>query len=83
MQGSIQEVLELLDLEQVEINIFRGNSPKDHWQRVFGGQVLGQALSAAAQTVPVERHPHSLHARVQAPSRRNVSALRRWRRSVA
>ncbi len=61
MDGSINEVLELLDLEQVEVNIFRGNSPKDRWQRVFGGQVLGQALVAASRTVE-GRVCHSLHA---------------------
>jgi acyl-CoA thioesterase-2 len=61
MQGTIQEVLELLDLEQIEVNIFRGNSPKDRWQRVFGGQVLGQALVAASRTVE-GRICHSLHA---------------------
>ena len=61
MDGSIKEVLELLDLEQVEVNIFRGNSPEDRWQRVFGGQVLGQALVAASRTVE-GRVCHSLHA---------------------
>ena len=61
MNGTIQEVLELLDLEQIEVNIFRGNSPKDRWQRVFGGQVLGQALVAASRTVE-QRVCHSLHA---------------------
>lgn len=61
MQGTIQEVLELLDLEQIEVNIFRGISPKDRWQRVFGGQVLGQALVAASRTVDA-RICHSLHA---------------------
>jgi acyl-CoA thioesterase-2 len=61
MQGTIQEVLDLLDLEQVEVNIFRGISPKDRWQRVFGGQVLGQALVAASRTVE-QRVCHSLHA---------------------
>lgn len=61
MQGTIQEVLELLDLEQIEVNIFRGISPKDRWQRVFGGQVLGQALVAASRTVEA-RICHSLHA---------------------
>ena len=61
MQGTIQEVLELLDLEQIEVNIFRGISPKDRWQRVFGGQVLGQALVAASRTVE-GRICHSLHA---------------------
>jgi acyl-CoA thioesterase II len=61
MNGSIQEVLELLNLEAIEVNIFRGISPKDRWQRVFGGQVLGQALVAAYRTVE-ERVCHSLHA---------------------
>ena len=61
MNGSIREVLDLLDLEAVEVNIFRGTSPKDRWQRVFGGQVLGQALVAASRTVE-GRVCHSLHA---------------------
>ena len=61
MNGSIKEVLDLLDLEAIEVNIFRGVSPKDRWQRVFGGQVLGQALVAASRTVE-ERVCHSLHA---------------------
>lgn len=61
MNGSIKEVLELLDLEAIEVNIFRGISPKDRWQRVFGGQVLGQALVAAYRTVEA-RVCHSLHA---------------------
>lgn len=60
MNGSIDEVLDLLDLEAVEVNIFRGVSPKDRWQRVFGGQVLGQALVAATRTVE-GRVCHSLH----------------------
>jgi len=61
MNGSIKEVLDLLDLEAIEVNIFRGSSPKDRWQRVFGGQVLGQALVAASRTVE-DRVCHSLHA---------------------
>lgn len=61
MNGSIEEVLELLNLEAIEVNIFRGVSPKDRWQRVFGGQVLGQALVAAYRTVN-GRVCHSLHA---------------------
>jgi acyl-CoA thioesterase II len=58
---TIKEVLDLLNLEAVEVNMFRGVSPKDRWQRVFGGQVLGQALVAAYRTVE-ERICHSLHA---------------------
>jgi len=57
----IQEVLALLDLDKIEENIFRGASPDDRVQRVFGGQVLGQALVAAARTVE-GRVCHSLHA---------------------
>ncbi|MBU6298844.1 MAG: acyl-CoA thioesterase II [Alphaproteobacteria bacterium] len=60
-KAPIQEVLDLLNLEKIEENIFRGMSPKDRVQRVFGGQVLGQALVAAARTVE-GRHCHSLHA---------------------
>jgi acyl-CoA thioesterase II len=44
-QQALQEVLDLLTLEQIEENIFRGLSPKARTQRVFGGQVLGQALA--------------------------------------
>jgi acyl-CoA thioesterase-2 len=53
-------LLALLDLEPIENNFFRGVSPKDRWQRVFGGQVLGQALVAASRTVE-GRICHSLH----------------------
>ena len=57
----VAELIELLDLEQIDVNIFRGLSPRDRWQRVFGGQVLGQALVAATRTVE-GRACHSLHA---------------------
>ncbi|MBS0274078.1 MAG: acyl-CoA thioesterase II [Proteobacteria bacterium] len=57
----VKELLALLDLEKIEENIFRGVSPKDRSQRVFGGQVLGQALVAAGRTVE-DRIAHSLHA---------------------
>jgi acyl-CoA thioesterase-2 len=58
----LSELLELLRLERIEENLFRGPSQDLGWGQVFGGQVLGQALSAAAQTVPAERKVHSLHA---------------------
>src|ERR1700754_1010382 len=60
-KSPVEEVLELLDLEKIEENIFRGVSPKDRMQRVFGGQVLGQALVAALRTVE-GRVCHSFHA---------------------
>ncbi len=56
-----EELLNLLDLEQIDDNIFRGQNYKTPWGRVFGGQVLAQALHAASQTVPVERCAHSMH----------------------
>jgi acyl-CoA thioesterase-2 len=63
MSVAVQNLLATLDLEQLELNLFRGRSPQDAWQRVFGGQVVGQALVAACRTVDVTaRPPHSLHA---------------------
>src|SRR6267142_6122170 len=63
MSSAVQDLLTVLDLEQLEVNLFRGRSPQDAWQRVFGGQVVGQALVAACRTVDVSvRPPHSLHA---------------------
>jgi acyl-CoA thioesterase-2 len=63
MSSAVQNLLATLDLEQIEQNLFRGRSPQDAWQRVFGGQVVGQALVAACRTVDVAaRPPHSLHA---------------------
>ncbi|MBH79550.1 MAG: acyl-CoA thioesterase II [Gammaproteobacteria bacterium] len=58
---SINDLIELLDLEEIEQNHYRGRSPSEGWQRVYGGQVLGQALVAASRTVPEDRHAHSLH----------------------
>lgn len=57
----ISELLDLLNLEQIEENLFRGYSKTVGSANVFGGQVLAQALSAAINTVPEDRHVHSLH----------------------
>ena len=64
MNSALQDLLATLDLEPIEVNLFRGRSPQVGWQRIFGGQVIGQALVAACRTVEriVERPPHSLHA---------------------
>ena len=64
MSSALQDVLAILDLETLEVNLFRGRSPQSRWQRVFGGQVIGQALVAACRTVEdvAVRPPHSLHA---------------------
>jgi len=55
-------LLRTLDLERLETTLFRGESPQVGWQRVFGGQVIAQALVAATRTVGAERFVHSLHA---------------------
>ena len=58
---ALASLLSILDLEQLEHNLFRGRGPTQGWQRVFGGQVIGQALTAAVRTVE-DRSVHSLHA---------------------
>jgi len=61
-QAAVDGLIDLLDLDELEVNIFRGRSPDESRQRVFGGQVAGQALVAASRTVEPEHHVHSLHA---------------------
>lgn len=61
MKRVLDELVALLSLERIEENLFRGQSQNLGWGAVFGGQVVGQALSAAGQTVPSERAAHSLH----------------------
>src|SRR5665213_2759658 len=62
MASAVQQLIETLDLEPLDVNLFRGRSPQSSWQRVFGGQVIGQALVAAVRTVEASRPPHSMHA---------------------
>lgn len=70
MSDVLAELVSLLGLEKIEENLFRGQSQDLGWGRVYGGQVLGQALSAAVQTVEEkDRHPHSLHAYFLRPGR--------------
>ena len=61
MPESVDELTTLLDLEEIEVGLFRARQPRTSLQRVFGGQVLGQALMAASRTVPADRTVHSLH----------------------
>ena len=61
MSAAVDELISILDLEPLERNLYRGLSPQVGWQRVFGGQVIGQALVAAQRTVD-GRAAHSLHA---------------------
>jgi acyl-CoA thioesterase-2 len=73
-QKAVDALIALLDLEAIEVNIFRGVSPDENRQRVFGGQVAGQALVAAARTVTTG-HVHSLHAYFLRPGDPNVPIL--------
>jgi acyl-CoA thioesterase II len=61
-QAALDDLVALLDLERLELNLFRGVSPPYRPTRVFGGQVAGQALVAAGRTVETDRGVHSLHA---------------------
>ena len=61
-QEALDGLVRLLDLETLEVNLFRGVSPPHSLPRVFGGQVAAQALVAAGRTVPEDREVHSLHA---------------------
>lgn len=58
---ALQALISILALEPLEDNLFRGKRSSEGWQRIYGGQVLGQALAAAVQTVEPERAIHSLH----------------------
>jgi len=74
-QAAVDALVKLLDLEPIEVNIFRGLSPDEERQRVFGGQVAGQALVAAARTVEPGRGVHSLHAYFLRPGDPTVPIL--------
>ncbi len=60
-EAAVAELLSILDLERLDADLFRGQNANATWQRVFGGQVIGQALTAAYRTVE-DRPCHSLHA---------------------
>ena len=57
----INELIKLIDLKELSPNVYIGQNYQAPWNRVFGGQVLSQSLSAAYKTVPVDRFAHSLH----------------------
>ncbi len=63
----MQDLIERLDLEKLEEDLFRGSSPQNGWQRVFGGLVIAQALMAAQRCVDPDRIVHSLHAYFMRP----------------
>lgn len=81
MAFTVPDLMGLLDLETVEETVFRGRSPQIGWQRVFGGLVIAQALTAAARTVP-DRPPHALHGTFMRPGDPSTPILfqvARWR----
>ncbi|HSS67659.1 MAG TPA: acyl-CoA thioesterase II [Nocardioidaceae bacterium] len=61
MPASVSELLDLLELERIDVDLFRGRQPDTARQRVFGGQVAAQALRAAAATLDPAYRLHSLH----------------------
>ena len=61
MPHTVIELLDLLELERLEVDLYRGRQPDTAMQRVFGGQVAAQALRAACHTAPDDRAVHSLH----------------------
>jgi acyl-CoA thioesterase II len=65
--NAVAKLVDLLDLEQIEVNLFRGGVSDEGWRRVFGGQVIAQALVAAERTVEAGRAAHSLHAYFMRP----------------
>ncbi len=72
MTNPAERLVDLLDLEQIEVDVFVGRSPSRSLQRVFGGQVAGQALVAAGRTAEADRPVHSLHAYFLRPGRPGV-----------
>jgi acyl-CoA thioesterase II len=74
-QQQLDDLVSLLDLEPIEVDYFRGRSPRESQQRVFGGHVAGQALVAAGRTVPEDRPVHSLHAYFLRPGDPTVPIL--------
>ena len=74
MANAIETLLSILDLETLENNLFRGSSPEAGWRRIFGGQVIAQALVAAARTVE-GRSVHSLHAYFMRPGDPSVPII--------
>ncbi len=71
----LEELIALLDLERIEDNLFRAYHPAGRKRRLFGGQIMAQALMAAAHTVEAERPPHSLHGYFLRPGDPSIPAL--------
>lgn len=75
MPSDITGLLRLLELEEIEVGLFRGHQPQTLMQRAFGGQVLGQAVKAVASTVDEARQLHSLHSYFLLPGRTDIPMI--------
>jgi acyl-CoA thioesterase II len=82
MSEALKNLIDLLDLEELEVNIFRGRSPTEDRQRVFGGQVAGQALVAAGRTVE-QGQVHSFHCYFLRPGDPKIPILYEVARALA
>ncbi len=71
----LTRLLEILDIEQIEVNLFRASHPEDRTRRLYGGQIMAQALMAAARTVSLNRPIHSLHGYFLRPGDPKVPAV--------
>lgn len=71
----IDQLLTLLDLEEIEVGLFRGRHPSTQRQRTFGGQVLAQSLMAVSHSVPEDRSVHSMHAYFLRPGRTDAPMI--------
>ena len=81
MSDKLTELLALLDLEQIDEGIFRATHPKSRIKRLFGGQIMAQALMAAIRTVDAERSAHSLHGYFLRPGDPSTAAIIRVERT--
>ena len=75
MHARLAELINILDLEQIETNLFRGHHPAGRTDRLYGGQIMAQALIAAGRTVPDDRPPHSLHGYFMRPGDAKVPVV--------
>lgn len=75
MSDATRELISLLDLEDLDVDLFRGRQPDTIRQRVYGGQVAAQAFIAARRTVDADLHVHSLHSYFLLPGDYNVPII--------
>jgi len=73
--ATADELVELLDLETLDVDLFRGRQPETDRQRVFGGQVAAQALLAGVRTAADDLHVHSLHSYFLRPGDTSVPII--------